>query len=391
MALTLDVAEGQQGTTTYYTGSIEWGELLKYAVFPDALAEELKGDEDQDDQERMQRSLASKRIPALVDYLSETDHFFSAVTLILLPTDLDHPAADGNVAGVEEDAADFKFVRAEALQFGRQKRGVLHVGGSIRFFPADGQHRMKAADAAIKQHTANKQHDLSRRLTKEEVPVVIVPYRNADQVRQMFADLNLNAKPVSKTVGLDFDHRDPIVAIARAASQSLPLFKNRVNRSSNSLSKSSANVITMNTLVECTQSLLAGVMKADRVDPNTVKELQAGGRDLESEIVAAWSTLLNPFEALWQPVLDGVEKSAGALRDEYLFPHGIGWQALARALGSLMKTNPDDYAQRYTDAVDAIDWKRTGPWEGTAMVGTRVNNTGPGIAATTKYILQKAE
>jgi len=37
----------------------------------------------------------------------------------------------------------------------------------------------------------------------------LIPYENPDQVRQLFADLNRTAKPVSATVALNFEIRDP--------------------------------------------------------------------------------------------------------------------------------------------------------------------------------------
>src|SRR5687768_14175493 len=105
MGFTVEVAEGRQGSTRFFTGSMEWGEVAKHSVLPHQLSDEL-GDED-DDEQRMQRGLATKRLPVLVDYLDEPDHFFSAVTLIVLPSDLNQPAEE---ARPEDDDGDFMFV-----------------------------------------------------------------------------------------------------------------------------------------------------------------------------------------------------------------------------------------------------------------------------------------
>ena len=59
-------------------------------------------------------------------------------------------------------------------------------------------------------------------------------------VRQLFSDLNRNAKPVNKTIGLSFEMRDPMALAAKAVADEVPLFKGRVNRRSNSLAASSS-------------------------------------------------------------------------------------------------------------------------------------------------------
>jgi DNA sulfur modification protein DndB len=38
----------------------------------------------------------------------------------------------------------------------------------------------------------------------------------------------------------------------------------------------------------------------------------------------------------------------------------------------------------------AVDWRKGPHWNGIAMVGERVNNTGPGIQATAGYVLRQA-
>ncbi len=41
--------------------------------------------------------------------------------------------------------------------------------------------------------------------------------------------------------------------------------------------------------------------------------------------------------------------------------------------------------------MNKVDWKKGPHWNGIAMVGTRVNNTDPGILATAGYILNEGE
>src|SRR4051812_19116838 len=101
---TIAVTEGHQGLHTYWTGSVPVGELEHIVKFPGDL-----GDLDEDQQ--MQRGLSKARLPELVKYLTEFDsHFFSAVTLVILPRDLDRPAVAGDLVTDEEDGEwDYAF------------------------------------------------------------------------------------------------------------------------------------------------------------------------------------------------------------------------------------------------------------------------------------------
>jgi hypothetical protein len=72
----------------------------------------------------------------------------------------------------------------------------------------------------------------------------------------------------------------------------------------------------------------------------------------------------------------------------YVFAYGIGWQAIALAAAALIKVDPANWKQMLADSLDAVNWRKGSHWNGIAMVGTRVNNTGPGIRATAGYLLE---
>jgi DNA sulfur modification protein DndB len=376
MPHSIEVAEGHQGQTRFFTGTMTWGELDQMVVFPDELASELE--EEGEDEQRMQRGLSTRRIPDLVDYLTlEKDHFFSAVTLIVLPRDLRYPSRE--VEGEGEDG-DFYFQRAPASGFGRQTRGALHLSGNVRLFPADGQHRLKGAMEAIQ---------LKRSLAKEHVPVVLVPYEGPDQVRQLFSDLNLNAKPVNKTIGYDFDRRTITVQLAKQVAEAIPLFQGRVNRISNSLSRTSNNVITMNALVEGTRTLVGGF--TGKKEPRELDRAVEQDPSLRDQVIEAWEVIVGAFSDEWDRVLDTEEPyAAGNLRDQYVFPHGLGWQALTLAAAEVIRRYPDEWQGFFTAAVTQVNWSRdNSDWQGIAMAEDRVNNTGPGIRGTANYILER--
>jgi DNA sulfur modification protein DndB len=388
MPFVKEAMEGVQRETRFFATAMQWGELQQMAVFPDDLAAELGGEED-----RLQRSLVRSRIAPLVSYLTEVpDHFFSALTLIILPRSLERPAFEASDAGDEVDW-DYYFERAPRSGPGRARFGRIHLSANVQLFPADGQHRLKAALEAIRQDPS---------IAREEVPVVLIPFQTRDQVGQLFSDLNLNAKPVNKTVGYSLESRNPVVLVAKRVMGVIPLFQRRVHRGSNSLPKSSANVITMSGLVEGTRNLLVSLPNLGN-DSGARRSTGARGQlamekwvlDHEDEALeetrAMWAVIVDAFAEHWAPVLAGEHGAPGILRDRFVFPHGLGWSALTLVVSDLRADAGPEWAERFRRAVHSIDWERRNPdWEGRATVRGSVTNTAQNVRATAQYILRTA-
>jgi DNA sulfur modification protein DndB len=387
MPFVKEAMEGAQGQTRFFATAMQWGELQQMAVFPDELAEDFGEEED-----RLQRSLVRTRIAPLVSYLIEVpDHFFSALTLIILPRMLEAPAQEASGPEDDEDW-DYYFQRAPKSGPGRARFGVIHLSAGVQLFPADGQHRLRAALDAIRQAPS---------LAREEVPVVLVPYQSRDQVGQLFSDLNLNAKPVNKSVGYSLESRNAVVLVAKRVMSSLPLFRGRVHRASNSLPRSSAHVITMNSLVEGTKTLLRACVTAD----GTLEESRGNSRaiDVANKWAAEheddaftcaqtmWGVIIDAFATYWGPVLAGEHGAAGKLRDGYVFPHGLGWSALTQTATDLHRERGQGWESAFRRAVAKIDWSRTNlDWEGRATVNGAVMNTTQNVRSTAQYIVTRA-
>jgi DNA sulfur modification protein DndB len=363
MPTTLNVIRGTQRTHTFYCANLEYGEIANLVVLP----EEFLGDALFDQEETMQRKLSWPRVNGVMkDYLLRNDDaFFSSLTLFIVPRD-ENPLEEG-------EGYDFKPFKDDD-----PSAGVLTLRSTVVLFPADGQHRAAAIKIALKERP---------KLASQQIPVVLVPYERKPVVRQMFSDLNLNAKPVSKTVGYALETRDPLTLLAKAVAKAVPLFGDRVNYNSNSLPDSSVHVITLNTLRAGTEKLCEEGLGLD---------FSSIGRgavpDRKSEIVDLWNLIIDSFPQ-WKTVLEKSGK-AGALRKEFVFPHGIGWQAIAWAVGIMAaeeRSAGRDPAKKIRKVLKAIDWKRTNrDFQSVAMVGDRVNNTGPGIRSLAGYILWKA-
>jgi DNA sulfur modification protein DndB len=214
---------------------------------------------------------------------------------------------------------------------------------------------------------------------------VLLPFRSRAAVRQLFGDLNLNAKPVNKSVGRSFETRDPVAVIIKQVEKLVPLFKGRVNHASNSLPASSDNVITVNTLYEGTDSLLRGLgYDRDALWNKTDVEIQKAS-DTVAEV---WKNIIGNLPG-WADVIKG-DLKPNNLREEYVLAHGIGWQAIALAGATMALECGSGWLPKFEATLKSITWAKANPdWQNVCMIGDRMNNTGPGVRATAGYILLK--
>lgn len=377
MAIQIPVVKGKTLSTEYWLGSLSFSAISKYVKLPENTDWDHvfggKGGQE------AQRKLAKTRVTnEIVPYLLNSDDaFFSSLALILVPS-TGKPLREGS---------DYKFIPTAA----DGKIGMLEIDESVDMFPADGQHRAAAIINAVKQDRG--------RMTSQEVPVVLLPYVNKEKLRQHFSDLNLNAKPVSQSMGYAFESRDPVVVLTKRIMRDVPLFEKRVNELSNSLAKKSPDVITMGTLVQAHHILLEALYGSKYKEKSDITDLrQVDPADERVGIVA------KKLRDVWEVVIDNIPEwdllmkgkvSARQLREGdpangtagYVFAFGLGWQAIATVAAALIKDERDDWSEGLAHCLRAVDWNKGGHWHGVAMIGDRVNNTGPGIKATAGYIL----
>ncbi|WP_431266880.1 DNA sulfur modification protein DndB [Dankookia sp. P2] len=205
---------------------------------------------------------------------------------------------------------------------------------------------------------------------------------------------------MNKTIGLSYESRDPVVIVAKRVAREVPLFKGRVNELTNSLSRRSAHVITMNTLVAANTDLLLARYRAANAD--TLRKQPAIAQlarkpitspevGMEAEpLVTFWAAVIGNTPG-WDRVMldeDQVDRlTAGEVREGiyadngqtlmapgHVSAYGIGWQAIAKAMAALVRWKADptsakvpllaDPLAALVDCIQKVDWRRGKHWNG---------------------------
>lgn len=297
---------------------------------------------------RAQRTLNRARVPEITRYIldNQDNYVFSALTVSV--------------------DADVVF-EASGVDTGQGSRtGLLKIPMSARFVINDGQHRRAAIQKALQDNPE---------LGNESIAIVMFLDVGLSRSQQMFADLNRHAIRPSKSLGVLYDHRDGISAIAKLVMLQSPLLSDLTERESSNLAARSRKLFTLSAFHNADRALLAGV------EPDAPLERRA---DLASEY---WRIVADQFPE-WHQVHKG-EVSAGEIRRDFIHTHGIVLHALGKVGNSLLtsSTTPSRWLPKLR-RLRSIDWRRTNAalWEGRAIVGGRVSKSAANVLLTTAAI-----
>jgi len=297
---------------------------------------------------RAQRVINRARIPEIVRYMVQNPktYTFSAITASI----------DSHVHFTPFDEYD------------PQKRvGILEVPMTARLVINDGQHRKAAIDQAIK---------LNPELGHETIPVVLFVDAGLKRTQQMFVDLNEHTIRPTRSLGVLYDHRDPLAALVRDLVLRVPLFQERIEKERTTVSHRSTKLFTLSSLYQATRALLGK------------KNRQESVSKLDSEIAFEfWNELPKHIEE-WGSLLEG-KLSSAELRRDYVHGHGVGIHAIGAAGKGLIAQYPV-YWKSHLSRFHSIDWLRTNTdWNGRAMIGGRLSKAHVNVVLTANYVKQK--
>jgi DNA sulfur modification protein DndB len=292
---------------------------------------------------RAQRSLNRSRIPAISRYIVEDpkNYVFSSITVSI----------DGRVS-----FRPFKD-RGPA-----SKTGYLVIPMSARFVINDGQHRRAAIEEALKALPE---------LGSECISVVFFIDEGLKRSQQMFSDLNKHAIRPTMSLGILYNHRDPLARLCVELTDIVPVFRDRIELERTSISNRSVKLFTLSSLYQASRYLLGPSQKTPKLSQQDAELIVEYWSEV-SENIVEWQQLLNK------------KITASELRKGYVHAHGISLLSLGVAGRDLVTQFPRNWKNKL-NALSHIDWSRSNVvlWEGRAMNDGR-------IVASPRNIMQVA-
>ncbi len=293
---------------------------------------------------RAQRIVNKSRIPEIARYILDNpnEYCFSALTASI----------DG----------DIKFTPLNQEELGSHV-GKLTIGMSCTFVINDGQHRRAAIEDALKMNPAPA-------FGAENIAVVLFHDRGLQRSQQMFADLNKYAVRPSNSIGVLYDHRDPLAELTRQVMTRVRVFGEMIEMEKTTISNRSRKLFTLSSLYFANRALV-GVHKR-------------GGAVTEHEAaicVMFWNQVADsmPF---WEDIKTHKARP-DELRRDFVHAHGVVLQALGHVGNMLLAKNPKQWKTKVLK-LNSIDWSRknTALWEGRAMIGGRMAGSPANILLT---------
>jgi DNA sulfur modification protein DndB len=327
---------GVQGGREYYVTMCPMEYIPRLFSFPE---------HDLPPEMRAQRVLNKGRIPAITRYILDNPrtYVFSSLTASIDGRVTFTPSGQGGVG---------------------QKLGVLSVPMNARILINDGQHRRAAIERALEQKAA---------LRHETISIVFFVDSGLERSQQMFADLNRYAIRPTKSLGILYDHRDPMARLAHELSQEVAVFRDMTEKAKTAISNRSRKLFTLSSIYQSTKRLLA---KKDG-QPVTPEE--------KGLAVSFWTEVSRHIPD-WQAAVDR-KVSPCDLRSDCVHAHGVALHALAIAGSSLIATHPRHWQKKLAE-LRKVDWSRSNAklWEGRALVGGRLNKSENNVILTANIL-----
>lgn len=295
---------------------------------------------------RAQRILNKSRVPSIANYIVDNpkEYVFSAITASI----------DGNVEFIPLEEKNETFFNLGTLKIPMDSIIIIN----------DGQHRRAAIDEALKKRPE---------LSEESIAVVFFVDAGLKKSQQMFADLNKHAVRPSQSLGVLYEHREPLAELVRYLSVSVEIFKNLTEKEKTSISNRSPKLFTLSSIYQATKELIR--KKPDEIISEEEKELA----------FQFWSEIGNMIPE-WK-LASNKEVSCKALRDDFIHAHGVALQAIGIVGSELLSQHPNKWKEKLK-SLRNIDWARNNSeiWEGRAMFQGRINKGQRQVNLTANYI-----
>lgn len=296
---------------------------------------------------RAQRTLNKARVPEMARYIIDNPngYIFSALT-----------------ASVNAEVRFAPLVSEGGIA---DRVGTLTIPMDARFVINDGQHRRAAIARAL---------DENPDLSDETIAIVLFLDIGLSRSQQMFADLNRHAIRPPRSIGVLYDHRDPMSEVAKQAVLKSSFYRDLTEMETSNLAARSRKLFTLSAFYTADRALLEGI--------------EDGSIDRRAGLAAEyWDHVAKQFPA-WHQVYEG-KVSAGDIRKDFIHSHGIVLHALGKVGNGLLRQGLSSASwDRQLKKLQTIDWHRSNStvWEGRATVGGKVTKGASNVLLTTAFI-----
>lgn len=301
---------------------------------------------------RSQRSLNKSRIPEIAHYISDnqSDYIFSSLT-----------------ASIDSEVK-FEKLTYKGNEIDVDEIGKLKVPMDSKILINDGQHRRAAIEASLKENPE---------LGDETISIVFFIDVGLKRSQQMFADLNKHAVRPTKSIGIFYDHRDPLSNLAKELINKNNVFMYLTEVAKTSISNRSTKLFTLSSIYAGTRDLLNKKKKHPDVSKKEI--------DLA---INFWSAVVENIPD-WKLAAKR-DISTHELRLNFVHSHGLLVHAIGRLGSSLIEENRLDFDAEMV-ALRQIDWRRSNValWEGRAMYNGKISKSHDCLILTTNYLKQQ--
>ena len=295
---------------------------------------------------RAQRTLNRSRVPDIRDYLVQnpTEYAFASLTASI----------DGTV----------EFNPLENTELGHDV-GRLVIPMTARFVINDGQHRRAAIEEALKERPE---------LAAETISVVFFLDQDLERSQQLFADLNKHAVRPTKSLGILYDHRDPLATLCREMVNEVDIFKGLTETEKTTISNRSNKLFTLSSIYQATAELLKKKVKSPKVT------------EAEEKLASEYWRALGNIIPEWRLAKEK-QVATAELRRDYVHVHGVTLHALGIVGASLIAQHPRKWVERL-QTLAAVDWRRSNLelWEGRAIINGRISKSQQSISLTVSVL-----
>jgi DGQHR domain-containing protein len=203
-----------------FVGKIKYRDLAKLSPDPEA-----------------QRPESKRRIPEIAAYVAANDGYFPSVAV--------------TVVGDE----------SECYYDGDERFGELIVTEAAHAYIGDGQHRWYG----ILEWMAKNAADAAERMDDDLLAVIYVN-TSLNERRQMFADINMNAKKPPRAISDSFDERDAARRLAHELVQASATFRGKTSFLKTRISSKDAETFTFSIIVDVVRTMFDEIDQANLGD-----------------------------------------------------------------------------------------------------------------------------